>query len=131
MADKQVETTTYFVRRANNKEQYITVPAAWKVTFGPLAPGSKTFHDYAAKGWTLRFYEAKDKQRAVFTDVFEFRDMSIQITDKFVEEEVVGGGLEEGMQAIWSSHGKNVKKVPPSTEVLDAEVHAMKEAFDF
>lgn len=67
----------YLVQRKG--EQFtVDVPEAWKVTYGPLSPGSAGYND-PDKGYVLRFYETKDKQRAVFMGVTEFRDLSIPI----------------------------------------------------
>lgn len=65
------DTTTYLVNFIDGDKKQITVPKSWKVTFGPVVPGSR--HP------TLRFYESKEKQRAAFTDVKNFRDMSMDI----------------------------------------------------
>ena len=72
-------TTTYLVVRSNETLQ-VTVPSSWKVTYGGFNPGAKYGSEPA-----LRFYEANDKQRAVFTNVQSFRDMSIPVLRKVVE----------------------------------------------
>lgn len=64
------------------REKYrVTVPDDWKVTFGPVAPGARGYADLA-----LRFWEAENKQRAIFRNVDSFRDLSIpysrQLTSK-------------------------------------------------
>lgn len=58
----------------------ITVPAAWRVTYGLLHPGSKD--RYGQEGYVLRIYETDTKQRAVFTNVLSFRDLSIETERK-------------------------------------------------
>jgi hypothetical protein len=76
----EVGMTTYLVTRKGGQDQKITVPSHWRVTFGPLNPGSKNI---AANGApALRFYEAENKQRAVITEVISFRDMSIRVEEK-------------------------------------------------
>jgi hypothetical protein len=80
MKSKPAPTTTYLVSRKNGRDQKVTVPSSWKVTFGPLNPGSRN-HDGNASP-ALRFYEAENKQRMVITDVVCFRDMSIAIEEK-------------------------------------------------
>jgi hypothetical protein len=67
----------YLVERKSGKF-IVEVPDDWKVTFGAMAPGGK--NPYSGHGgWTLRFYETKEKQRAVFTDVVSFRDLSLPV----------------------------------------------------
>lgn len=85
MAKKKTEPkeslTTYFVRRRGGNDQKVTVPSSWKVTFGPLNPGSRNPEGGHP---ALRFYEAENKQRMVITDVMEFRDMAIAVEEKRV-----------------------------------------------
>lgn len=65
------ETVRYLIQYMGGKpDEIVTVPRKWKVTFGSVAPGAR-HHD--ERGWTLRFWEAKDKQRAVFANVSQFR----------------------------------------------------------
>jgi hypothetical protein len=74
---KKAEKKEYLVERKSGKFT-VEVPGDWKVTFGAMAPGGK--NPYSGHGgWTLRFYETKEKQRAVFTDVVSFRDLSIPV----------------------------------------------------
>lgn len=73
------ETKTYVLSLSNNRQKRITVPANWKVTFGPLVPGGRY---EGGQGLALRFYASKDDQRAVFTKVEEFRDTSIPILER-------------------------------------------------
>lgn len=53
----------------------VTVPASWKVTFSAFMPG----HGGGPRdlGPSLRIYEGRDKQRACFTNVVAFRDLSM------------------------------------------------------
>ena len=76
---------TYVLELKNGGQRRLTVPANWKVTFGPTVP----FERKGAGGyrgdegtWSLRLYEGSDKLRAIFTDVRAFRDTSIVITEK-------------------------------------------------
>ena len=74
------ELKSYLFYVKNRGEVRIKVPADWKVTFGAACPGGR----YAAdphNGLCLRFYEAKDKQRAVFQNVIWFRDESLEIKE--------------------------------------------------
>ena len=59
-------------------QQKITIPSEWKVTFG-VPVGAKGMD--IGRGRDVRIYEGKDC-RGVFTNVIEFRDLSI-----IVEEE--------------------------------------------
>ena len=56
----------------------IDIPEDWKVTYAPVSPAG-------AKGYggdptlALRVYENDTKQRAIFTNVRSFRDLSIPV----------------------------------------------------
>lgn len=76
------QTKTYLVERSK-ETLLVTVPADWKVTFGPLFTPSKG--GYGGPANCLRFYESKDKQRAIFVDVTGFRDTSIPVKRRVVE----------------------------------------------
>lgn len=58
------------------EELRVTIPADYKVTFGPVQPGSRGYGD---EGNCLRIYESETKQRAVFVNVVSFRDLSIPV----------------------------------------------------
>src|SRR5215472_17483150 len=73
---RRTENKTYIIHR-NYETLRVTVPASWKVTFGPGVPFSNPKN--GCTSWALRFYEAKDKQRAIFTDVISFFDTSIKL----------------------------------------------------
>lgn len=79
MATKDM--TTYLVVTTQGKKK-VTVPSSWKVTYGPVSPGSK----YGGGDNVLRFYEAENKQRALFTNVREFRDLSIEVVSQKIEK---------------------------------------------
>ena len=56
------------------------------MTFGPWSPraagGPRAFTEAEIQnrpGWILRVYEAKESQRAVFTNVARFRDLGIPV----------------------------------------------------
>lgn len=81
------EKRTYLLVKDNGKQQRITIPAHWTITFGPLAPGLPRTQKYPNRTdnpppsfLALRIYEGK-VQRAVFTDMRSFRDESIQLED--------------------------------------------------
>jgi hypothetical protein len=96
-----LEMTTFLVCRKGGLDQKITVPSKWKVTFGPVSPGSKGEH--GAQGpLCLRFYEAENKQRAVITDVISFRDMSIAVEEKrtSVKQQTLHKNTPHGDKAV-------------------------------
>ena len=89
------ETTTYEIEFDNKTKKRITVPSSWKVTFGPASAGNQKGHSQFKMPLALRFYENKDRQRAIFTDVASFRDLSIKL-----EEEVVNTRIKEGFVEV-------------------------------
>jgi len=84
-----VAMKTYLLEKKNGNVTKVTVPASWKVTFGPVISGGGDRYGNSEGRTTLalRFYEAKDRQRAIFTDVKSFRDASIQIAEKVTKTE--------------------------------------------
>lgn len=81
-AKKKVEMTTYEIvkdggRRNGGETLRLTVPNTWKVTYGMVHPGMKG--GYGDAGYVLRFYEAENKQRAIFQHVESFRDVSLPL----------------------------------------------------
>ena len=100
MTEKTIDNRTYLLEMYDGSKRKITVPASWKVTFGPAAvprtapSGNKAFSGNANKmPMAIRFYESKDQQRAIFTDVVNFRDMSIPILEERVEVKTKRGTL--------------------------------------
>lgn len=83
-APSEAPKTTFMLIMKDGTKRKVTVPEDWKVTFGPLMPGSKDASHNSSAATALRFYTGKDRQKAVFTGVESFRDMSIGM-----EEEVV------------------------------------------
>jgi hypothetical protein len=76
-----------------NREKFkVTIPADWKVTFGKQLGVAR---DYDG-GRELRIYEGESKQRACFTGVQSFRDLSIPLTRIITSE----NGTEE-----WEDNG--------------------------
>lgn len=58
----------------------IDIPDDWKVTFGPVAVGgSKRGFGDPSGSMALRLYESEIRQRAIFTGVTSFRDLSIPV----------------------------------------------------
>lgn len=73
MTDK--EKRIYVLNMKDGTKQKITIPATWRLTFGPLVPGSKDGNLNGAGALVLRIYEgSKENQRAVFTGVESWRD---------------------------------------------------------
>jgi hypothetical protein len=79
-----MDEKTYLVTKIDGSEFQITVPETWKVTFGPATKGNTSYsgEQRLKMPMALRFYESETKQRAIFTDVVSFRDMSIKIKIK-------------------------------------------------
>ncbi len=59
----------------------VSVPADWKVTFGPVAVGRNINGPFRSGNGSMAlcFYENETKQRAIFTGVKSFRDTSLAI----------------------------------------------------
>jgi hypothetical protein len=89
------EEKTYLIEFENGKRQRITVPESWKVTFGPAARGTNKDKGLSRQmPLALRFYESDTKQRAIFTDVVSFRDVSIKIEEERVNTQQKDGFVE-------------------------------------
>lgn len=78
------EMTVLLLTMKDGTRKKVTIPSSYKVTFGPLVPGSKDGNNGYA-GIALRIYAGKDQQKAVFTQVESFRDLSISIMEEKVE----------------------------------------------
>lgn len=87
MAKKKTteKMTTYILTMLGGGLRKVTVPSAYKVTFGPLVMPKKGdgggYAENNSRTLCLRFYEGTT-QRAVFTDVRSFRDQSIPIEER-------------------------------------------------
>jgi len=90
------EKITYLIEKENGKRFKITVPASWKVTFGPATKGGdrRTTPSNLKMPMALRFYENDVKQRAIFTDVVNFRDVSIPVEEEKVDMQEKDGFTE-------------------------------------
>lgn len=77
-------TRTYEIVTTEGRMR-MTIPEAWKVTYSAVNPGKG---GYAAGENALRVYEdaGKEKQRAIFTNVISFRDLSIPVQRLIVRE---------------------------------------------
>lgn len=69
-------TRTYEIVTSEGRMR-MSIPETWKVTYGPINPAGKSYGTDNA----LRVYEdaGKEKQRAIFTNVISFRDLSIPV----------------------------------------------------
>lgn len=86
----------YLIEFENGKRRKVTVPASWKVTFGPAVVGAdkvRTGTRYKMP-MAIRFYESKDQQKAIFTDVISFRDLSIPIEEERITKQDKIGQME-------------------------------------
>lgn len=107
---------TYLIEFENGKRKRITVPESWKVTFGPAVAGvNKPGRGYQHEmPMALRFYESTDKQRAIFTDVTSFRDLSIEIEEEVVSVQEKQGYMEcEGVRKATTFQAKTREWVDP------------------
>ena len=80
-----MEEKIYIITHEDKTKKRITIPADWKVTFGPAARGENAgtrAGTHLKMPMALRFYESETKQRAIFTDVVSFRDASIKIEEE-------------------------------------------------
>ena len=57
----------------------LDVPETFRVTYAPTVMGQK---GYGGSEMALRFYEAENKQRAIFVGVQSFRDLSLPLRKK-------------------------------------------------
>lgn len=74
----------YILELTGGGVRRVTVPASWKLTFGPTIPyAGKGMTSVAGGGTALRFYEGnKENLRAVFTDVKAFRDAAMPVMER-------------------------------------------------
>ena len=75
------EKTTYLIETRNG-DYKVTVPSDWKAVFTPVGA---TKDDFRKGSMALRFYESDKKQRALFSDVMNFRDLSIPVQRKVIK----------------------------------------------
>lgn len=104
MATTQQEQVTYLLHMRSGDLKKVTVPADWTVTFGALYPGK----DQNSGRTGLRFYKGK-QQKAVFTDVDAFRDMSIKIEERVTTTK---------QESFYKGDGEDKKVV-----VVEGQVH--------
>jgi hypothetical protein len=131
------DITTYLIKHKNGEETQVDVPSSWKVTFGPAVKGSQGPRNGGLQmPMALRFYENDTKQRAIFTDVESFRDMSINIRVKKKTTQEKDGYMEcDGVrkqtrfQAVveeWvnpdqSNEEKTLPQLPSDSTIFDLD----------
>jgi hypothetical protein len=95
--------TTYLLEMKDGTRRKITVPSSWKLSFGPLVPGSKDTSYNSREALVLRIWEgSKDNQRACITGVAAFRDMELPMEEEIVKthEETLVKDTPEGQKAF-------------------------------
>ena len=83
VAQPAANMTTYLLNMKDGTRQKITCPTEWTVTFGPLTPGSKDSNN-GYHGIALRIRDGQ-RQKAVFTGVESFRDMSMAVEVELIK----------------------------------------------
>ena len=76
------KTRTYEIVTQNAGRFRIEIPESWKVTYGPVI-GSK---GYEGSGNAFRVWESEKQQRALFSNVVAFRDMSLPMLREAVRK---------------------------------------------
>jgi hypothetical protein len=82
MTMSETGTRTYEIVTAREGKFRIDIPEAWKVTFGPII-GAK---GYDGGGMAFRVWESEKQQRALFTNVTGFRDLSLPMMREAVRK---------------------------------------------
>jgi len=93
MTEKKEGMRTYLIKQRGNQARKITIPESWKVTYGALHGGAG--RGSGMDGNVLRIYETKEKQRAIFTEVTSFLDLSIPVQKLVYDEEDVRKVMNE------------------------------------
>lgn len=127
MADK-----IYILEMVGGKQKRITIPESWKVSFGPLVPGTRQVGD-GAGGATFRVYESKEKQRACFVGVREFREASIPIEERIVKTktQTIHAQTPEGMRDFVVSANVAEWRNPDDTHPVEEAFTALPSIEDF
>jgi hypothetical protein len=76
------EIRTYEIVTQREGKFRIDIPETWKVTFGPVI-GAK---GYESSGLAFRVWETDKQQRALFTNVTSFRDLSLPMMREAVRK---------------------------------------------
>lgn len=114
---QEKETRTLLITRRDGEEIQVDVPVDWKVTYGPAAVGiALSERNGKSIPMALRIYETEKMQRAIFTDVVSFRDMSIPIRVKKVNVQEKDGFMEcEGVRKRTTFQASTVSWVDPDS----------------
>jgi len=111
---------TILIKRKDGSEIQIDIPEEWKITFGPAVVGTPKIE--GKMPWALRIYETEKLQRAIFTDVESFRDMSIPIREKRVHIQEKQGYVEvDGSRKNTTFQARTAEWVNPDEEAPAAE----------
>jgi hypothetical protein len=120
---------TYILNMRDGSKQKITVPAGWRLTFGPLVPGSKDSGTNGRDALVLRVYEGnKDNQRAVFTGVESWRDTrdleiqveQVQRKQQMARVDIPGEGNQDVAVQMETRHWVDPDKpVTPRSELQE------------
>lgn len=113
---------TYLIEHDDGTRRKITVPASWKVTFGPAVAGKQKGSEHFKMPMALRFYESKEQQRAIFTDVVSFRDTSIDIQEERVSTQEKEGFIEcDGVRKSTTFKAETKEWVNPDNLIISHE----------
>ena len=130
--------TTYLLIMKDGTKQKITCPTKWTLTFGPLCPGSKDAGYNGASSTSLRIRDGQH-QKAVFTGVESFRDMSMGIETEvtktkqetfYKDDEETGGKKQvivEGSIKEWINPDAPNKKQGADTSDMPKLLGVLKE----
>lgn len=118
---KDTETRTLLITKQNGDEIQVDIPVHWKVTFGPAFVN----HGPKMEGripMALRIYESDKMQRAIFTDVVAFRDLSIPMRIKQVKTQSKDGFMEcEGVRKRTTFQATTHEWVNPDEKASDTK----------
>lgn len=128
----EFEKVTYLLTMQDGTKQKISCPKDWTITFGPLCPGSKEHN--GSRQLALRLRDGQN-QKAVFTNVESFRDMSMQVEIEVVDTqyEQFSKKDENGQEKHFVAEARVKKWVDPekpNTEIkpVQSKIAPMLEA---
>ena len=84
--DEKKEKTVTLLIVCKDGKRIIEIPDTWKITYGRLHGGDSRAGGFG-DGNVLRIYESKEKQRAIFTNVVSFIDLSIKVKKLVAKKE--------------------------------------------
>lgn len=132
MPEKDEERRTYLIVHIDGTRRKITIPANWKVTFGPAVKGGNYAPGSGPRPvmpMALRFYEHDTMQRAIFTDVQNFRDLSIPVEVEKVSHQEKDGFTEvDGVRKRTSFQVQTKEWVNDLDETSEEEKRQLIEA---